>query len=169
MKLPKKLLVVGIILCASLVTLTGAFAAYTTQIEGKAVAHVARFSFDATVTPQTNKSVMATAPGEVKIGTVRVTNQIQGAVCEVRTKYSVTLRTANALPDGVILELRRGGLAYSPTQSNSTEFQFEDNSFVFEPGKGGAIDYDVVLRWPVALNSTSDVLVTASVTAEQVD
>lgn len=167
-KKTKTALVATLLLLVCAIALGGAVAFYSSAVQGETQTLVAAFAFNASVEPEA-VSVTAALPGEVKIGTLHVSNEESGRVCEVTTKYTIILDTDMSLASGTYLELRNGSAIYSPSEIDGTSFVYEDTDFVYTPGEKSADSYEVYLCWDQSYNTTVDIAVTAKVIGEQMD
>lgn len=157
---------------AAAITVVGAWAAFTTQVKGRSDAQIATMAFSAQV--QDNgpiQSTLSKADSWV-IGNVTVSNTENGKVCEVNTKYTITLVADQSVPDIVAASLTCGDKTYNPSaiSSDRKTFEFSSEDFRFGMDATEERTYDIHLQWPDGpIRPTQTINFKVTAVAEQID
>lgn len=182
MTFKNKLVTCLVCICALSLTVVGAFASYKTMATGESTAKVAVFAFSASGASVSEiPKADIVSEGEIQLGTLTVSNKETNydkvkkenvdSVCEVTQKYTITLKSENALPSAVAPELRIGDKTYYGTaNTDRSSFEFSHPDFTLPAGEETFVGYSVYVTWLAApAVEPVDIKFTATVLSEQVD
>ena len=169
----KRILVAAVVFSLAVsVTVVGAFAAFFTQVKGSSGVKTATMAFSTQVKDNGPITGTLSKADNQAIGRVTVSNTENGKLCEVNTKYTITLVADQSVPDTVETFLTRENQTYTPSKISKDRKTFEFSSEDFRFGIDAAEErtYEIQLQWPDGpIAPTQTISFKVEAIAEQID